>query len=543
MTIDDNQVASEIHKRLSSRRWRINNLYWIESEGGIKIQFRMNLVQRLFYKSMWWLNVVLKSRQHGMSTLINLMELDECLFNKNRTCGIVDKTDNDAKKKLAKIRFAYDHLDDPDNPGTAPLGAAIKEAVTLVRANDHELEWSNSSKIWSGTSLRGGTVNFLHISELGPIAFNNVKKAEEIRSGALNTVHAGAKVCIESTHEGGKFGLNYEMILIAQQADKENLTAMDWRFHFFAWWQDPKNCLSLQGTLRQTKEDLEYFAGLESEGIGLSDEQKHWYLKKLLTQKHAMYKEHPSTAEEAINAIVSGAIYGPIVSKLRRDGRIRNFCHDQTAPLFTFWDLGQSDYTAIWLIQLCGPEFSLLRHFAWRGEGARFYVAKIEEWENEYGIISAHYLPHDADNQVGPGVSWRQMLMQAGLARDRIKVVPRTPDVWIGINHLRGLLPRCYVHLDGCSESIWCGDELVPSGIGALEGYHTKETETAGRISEMPVHDETSHTCDALRTFSEAHARGMLSGVSAIAREGKRGITVKTGLRDRPKRTKVRVRI
>lgn len=316
---------------------------------------------------------------------------------------------------------------------------------------------------------------------------------------------------------------------------------MDWKFHFFAWWQDDKNTLPLPpGGLILTNSEKEYFSRiLEDHGIDLTEEQKHWYVKKQLTQKHAMQKEHPSTPEEAINAVVKGAIYGKIISELRREGRIKNFKHDQTCPLYTFWDLGDSDYTAIWLIQLVGPEFYVLKYFSWFGEGARFYAAKMQEWEREYGHISAHYLPHDSKTRKA-GISWESELKKAGL--ENLKRVPRTPDKWIGINNARALLPRCYIHLEGCGEEKWHGDQLLPSGIGALEGYHTKPTETGGRIVEDPVHDECSHGCDGFRTFSEAHQRGMLEGHSRIAREGEgRKVTVKTGLAKTRGRSRVRV--
>ena len=85
----------------------------------------------------------------------------------------------------------------------------------------------------------------LLISELGYISFFNPKKAQEIKTGALNTVHKGNIVIIESTHEGGKYGVNYDMIKVAQEspADPPALTETDWRFHFFAWWQDPNYTL------------------------------------------------------------------------------------------------------------------------------------------------------------------------------------------------------------------------------------------------------------------------------------------------------------
>jgi len=521
-------------ERLSDRMWRLGNLYWVEDEKGIKVKFRPNIVQRLFIRAMWYLNVVLKSRQHGMSTLINIMQLDECLFNRNHTCGIVDKTDKDGMKKLAKIKFAYEHLDDPDDPETARLGALIKADIELQRANDHELEFSNESKIWCGTSLRGGTVQNLHISELGPIAYNFPKRAEEIRTGALNTVHAGSKITIESTHEGGRSGLNYEMVSLSRSnGDGNDLTQMDWRFHFYAWWQDPKNSIPIgpRGLIID-KETEDYFGFLLADhGIELSDEQKNWYIKKYQTQREAMWREHPSIPEEALDAVVKGSIYGKQLNELRRLGRVRDFHHDPAGQIFASWDLGQSDFTTIWLIQMLGPEWSILRYYASTGQGERHYASVIDEWEGRYGMrVSAHFLPHDADNRVGPGVTWKKSLMDAGLRN--IKVVPRTPDVWIGINHLRGLLPRCYIHLDGCSTE-WQleGGVIIPSGISCLQAYHTETETSRGRIMEMPVHDANSHGADGLRTFAEAHKRGLIDNTSTLVKKGRKKLETKMGVR------------
>lgn len=527
----DIQAEKAIAAKLSNRAWRLNNLYWIEDENGVKRKFRLNWAQRAFFAAMWWLNVILKARQLGMSTFIMLAQLDRCLFNANQTCGLIDKTDEDAKKKLARMQFAYDHLDDPDDPTTAQLGAGIKQAVAVVVENKKELEFSNGSKVWAGTSLRGGTVQFLWISELGYIAFHFPDKAAEIKAGALNTVHAGNVVVIESTHEGGKYGLNYAMIKIAQEAPKE-MTPMDWRFHFFPWHRDPKYTLPLVGPLHLDKELTEYFEQLEvKEGIRLTLEQKHWYAKKVRTQGDAMGKEFPSTPEEALNAVVQGAIYGKIISKLRRQRRIVDFEAHQIAPIFTSWDVGQSDFTAVWLLQLVGLDICVLNFYENHSEQPAHYVAKVREWERQYGRpVTKNFVPHDADHRGPGGKTWVDYAKEAGLTN--IKVVPRTPDVWVGINYLRALLPRCYIHLTNCGKE-WMRDEMpMPSGIAALEGYHTKTEVTEGTIKEMPVHDACSHPCDGLRTFAEAHARGMLEGTSTTARETKAAArVVHTGIK------------
>ena len=43
-----------------------------------------------------------------------------------------------------------------------------------------------------------------------------------------------------------------------------------------------------------------------------------------------------------------------------------------------------------------------------------------------------------------------------------------------------------------------------------------------GMIVEVPVHDAASHGADALRTFGEAHLRGMIEGPSEVAQSSYR---------------------
>lgn len=540
------EEEKQLTKILSDQRWRISNLYWIENKHGQKVKFVPNWAQLAFLSAFWWLNVILKARQLGMSTLIQILMLDRALFNKNQTLGIIDKTDDDAKKKLGKIAFAYDHLDDPEDPRTAPLGHMLKKSLRVIKANSKEIEFSNGSKIWAGTSLRGGTVNFLHVSELGPIAHKYPDKAREIAAGSLNTVHQGNIVVIESTHMGGRSGLNYEMIRLARKTGPKPQTVMDWKFFFFAWWQDASYVLPLYGQpLQLTLDQAKYFAELQNKhGIKLTPEQKHWYVKKSQNPKVSMPTEFPSTPEEALQAVTEGAIYGKELAELRAKGRIRDLEAQQEAPLYTFWDIGTSDYTCIWLVQFVGLDIIAVDYYTCYGERPAHYGAKIIEWERHYGIgINAHYMPHDAKHKLvlTGGKSWVDMLKDAGLRN--IKVVPRTPDYWIGIQHLRGLLHRFYFNAKTCEKDFELpSGRLLPSGLGALEGYHTTVEAENGKIKEEPIHDENSHGSDALRTLAEAHNRGMLEGNSTTAirsnvRAGK--LEVKTGLAE-PSVIKVR---
>ena len=91
--------------------------------------------------------------------------------------------------------------------------------------------------------MRSGTLQYLHISEFGTICANFPDKAREIVTGALNTVETGQFTVIESTAEGQEGALP-GLCQEAQARHNENLTPMDFKFHFFPWFQDKNYVLN-----------------------------------------------------------------------------------------------------------------------------------------------------------------------------------------------------------------------------------------------------------------------------------------------------------
>lgn len=183
---------AELIKNLKDQRWRLNNLYKVVDKRGEVVRFKMNRHQERFYNEMWYCNLILKARQLGMTTLIQILFLDHALFTSNIKCGVIAHTLRDAQAIFNdKLKFAYDNLP-----------KAIRKTRKLVRDSSMELAFSNGSSVRVGTSMRSGTLNFLHISELGKIAAMFPEKAKEIRTGALNTLQAGEVAIIESTAEG-----------------------------------------------------------------------------------------------------------------------------------------------------------------------------------------------------------------------------------------------------------------------------------------------------------------------------------------------------
>jgi phage terminase large subunit len=176
----------------------------------------------------------------------------------------------------------------------------------------------------------------------------------------------------------------------------------------------------------------------------------------------------------------------------------------------------------VWLAQFVGRDILLLDYATGCGQPASWFAGKCMEWERKHGVpIRKHYLPHDADTRDrGSGKTYTQSLLDAGL-RDCV-VVPRTPDIWLGINSTRELFPRLHIHATNCNERPKGeGERTLPSGLDCLEYYHRKEVNQNGIIGEQPVHDEFSHGADAIRTMGEAYRLGMLEGTSLSAKESR----------------------
>ena len=100
-------------QRIKDRTWRLNNLYWIKDETGLRIPFIPNWAQLILLDNLWFLNVVLKARQIGITTFFCIVYLDDVVFN-GLDSGLIAHTLQDATKIFeTKVRFAWDNLPEP----------------------------------------------------------------------------------------------------------------------------------------------------------------------------------------------------------------------------------------------------------------------------------------------------------------------------------------------------------------------------------------------------------------------------------------------
>lgn len=105
-----------------------------------------------------------------------------------------------------------------------------------------------------------------------------------------------------------------------------------------------------------------------------------------------MWQEYPSTPKEAFKKSKEGCWYTEQFTRIRKEGRICSVPYREGVPVNTFWDIGNSDGTAIWFHQRVGMQ-DLFIYFdeGWGGQHA-YFVARMQAkgW-----IWGTHYLPHD----------------------------------------------------------------------------------------------------------------------------------------------------
>jgi len=469
--------------QFSDWRWRLNNLYWVLDKEGRRCKFQMNWAQESLFDEMHFLNLILKARQLGFTTFIQLFMLDACIFNSNIRAGTIAHTLGDAETIFRdKIKYPYEQL--PDQ---------LRKARPASKDTAKELVFANNSSIRVGTSLRSGTLQYLHVSEYGKVCAKFPEKAREIKSGALNTVQAGQIVFIESTAEG-QDGHFFELCETAQSQQRTGvpLTELDFKFMFYPWWREPGYQIDPAGVVIPSFYG-EYFGRLKAEhGIELTDAQKAWYVKKAEQQQEDMKREFPSTPKEAFEASVEGAYYGKQIAEAEQQGRIASFEFDPTTEVHTVWDIGMGDDTAIWFFQIGRKQIRIVDYYANSGEYAPHYAEILKEKARVRGFrYGRHWLPHDAKvREWGSERTRVESLVKLGVQPSLV------PDHTVDdrINATRIVLAQC-----------WFDEEYTTEGLKCLKAYRKEWNEKLGTWYERPRHDWASHGADAFGYLAMAY--------------------------------------
>lgn len=190
-----------------------------------------------------------------------------------------------------------------------------------------------------------------------------------------------------------------------------------------------------------------------------------------------------------------GSFYGLLLAALERRDGLAAF-ESPRDDVFTSWDLGRADDTAIWWWRLTPGGVDVLDHYASHGEDMEHYFRVLDERAALHGWrYRKHWLPHDARAKT---LATRLSVLEQFLARYGSERVAIGPELSLkdGIAAVRWLLQRDVRIHPRCSVATTPKD---CDGVDALRSYHREWDAAAKCFRETPVHDWSSHTADAFR--------------------------------------------
>lgn len=501
----EDMTPDEFTEALGDPHWRLSNLYYIKTKDPNKkaapgeeekedddaddvvVKFKPNRAQQVLMKRLWYRNLILKARQLGFTTFIQIYFLDVALFSPNRNLGVIAHTEDAAKKIFKKIKFAYDRLP-----------PAVRKAMPLKTCNLLEMTLANGSTIQVGTSMRGDTIHYLHVSEYGKICAKTPEKAEEVVTGSFPAVPDSGIIFIESTAEG-RGGDFYDKSNRAEALHNAGakLRPKQFRFHFFPWHDEDGYQCDPAGVIISKKEH-EYFDELEGKlNKVLTLPQRAWWIttrdELFSGQDERMWQEYPSTSSEAFQQSTEGTYYKQQFIAARKQKRITTVPHHPGIPVNTFWDIGHGDGTAIWLHQRVGQRNNFIGFIENWEEPYSWYVAELQKTGYVWGT---HYLPHDGNHiRQGEDVNASPQTMLENLGLRRIEIVQRVSELQHGIQAVRNAFSTYWFDEVNCKE-----------GLAHLELYKKAFNTQTQTYNDRPLKDGHTEAADALRQ----HAQGFV---------------------------------
>lgn len=208
----------KLKRVLNEPKLYLENIVKIVDKNGKKVPFKLNPQQNELVEGLDKYNIVLKSRQLGITSVSCGLSLFYCNTKPNVTCLLMSYSLDSARGIAEKLRQMYFDL---------PVSLRQK----LVNNNKNELKFSNGSRIVIATCgtkdvARGLTIYFAHLSE---VAFMKENVASQLLAIEQALVPSG-KIILESTANG----LNHFSEMYHKAEKQESL----YKPFFFGWVND-----------------------------------------------------------------------------------------------------------------------------------------------------------------------------------------------------------------------------------------------------------------------------------------------------------------
>jgi phage terminase large subunit len=211
---------------------------------------------------------------------------------------------------------------------------------------------------------------------------------------------------------------------------------------------------------------------------------------EVIHEREKMRKENPELFEhvwlgEPLTTN-TGSVFGKQLAKAREDGRIGKVIYDDALGVYTAWDLGIGDATAIWFFQVTSSgEIHFIDHYESCGEDLGHYVSIIQNKPYQY---NKHYLPHDANaRELQTNMTRVEFFQNRGIYNVEVLRPTKFTLGQDDINMVaRPKFSKC-----------WFDEEKCRRGLECLRAYHYDYDEKNKLLKDKPCHDWSSHTSSA----------------------------------------------
>ena len=196
---------------------------------------------------------------------------------------------------------------------------------------------------------------------------------------------------------------------------------------------------------------------------------------------------------------VEGAYYSKQMNTAELADRVGKVPIEPALKTFTFWDLGISDATSIWVMQAYKNEIRAIAYYENNNEGLTHYINWLHDFRDTHGInFTGHYFPHDIEvREMSTGKKRSTFLRSKGIS----PILVPNKGIMDGIEAARNIIPQVYFDADRCS-----------LGIKALKNYRKEFDDKRNIYKDQPLHDWASHGADAFRYFAVAWTKTRASG-------------------------------
>jgi phage terminase large subunit len=217
-------------------------------------------------------------------------------------------------------------------------------------------------------------------------------------------------------------------------------------------------------------------------------------------------EEYEAEFECSFSAGARGAFYAKLLEESEQAKRIAHIAWEPRQPVYTAWDLGIDDATAIWVAQTVGREVRVIDYYESANQPAAHYV----NWVMGGGTakckwtFAEHFLPHDGgDREKSTGMTYQDAVETLGLRN--VTVLPRLAKLETGIHAAQMFMPKCWFDAQHCKQ-----------GLTALRSYRREWDEERKVLSLKPVHDWSSHAADAYRYLVQGLSGATIGGWQKI---------------------------